>query len=319
MKTLASLQDFFYENIYPDLKYLEEKRLKIYNFLQNVALVLFIITCSIFFIFRAHIFNSIEFIAIGVTIPFAMFMFMYKIEVSGFASLFKDALIEKIVKFIDDSLVYKKNGFISEYEYKQSALFSAIVDKYNGDDLVSGTIKGVDIHFSEVHTQVEKKSAKGKTYWSDIFKGLIIVADFNKNFQGKTVVFPDNTEKFIGSFSHFFQSFSSHGELVKLDSPDFEKEFVVYSNDQIEARYILSHSLMQNILQYKKLIGRNLSLSFVGSKIYIAIGFKQKLFEPKIYKSIKSFDEVKIYFQILSLTVDLVNILKLNRRIWSKR
>lgn len=76
---------------------------------------------------------------------------------------------------------------------------------------------------------------------------------------------------------------------------------------------------MNSILEYKKLLGRNISISFVGSNIYIAIGFKQKLFEPKIYKKVTSFDEVRFYFEVLSLTSNIVKHLNLDRKIWSKR
>jgi hypothetical protein len=43
----------------------------------------------------------------------------------------------------------------------------------------------------------------------------------------------------------------SRDELVKMDDNNFEKEFVVYSSDQIEARYILSHLLMKKLLIFK--------------------------------------------------------------------
>ena len=42
------------------------------------------------------------------------------------------------------------------------------------------------------------------------------------------------------------------GDLVKLENPEFESEFAVYSGDQIESRYILSSSLMERILSFKK-------------------------------------------------------------------
>ena len=38
-------------------------------------------------------------------------------------------------------------------------------------------------------------------------------------------------------------------KLIKMDNPEFEKEFVVYSDNPIKARYILTHSLMQRILK----------------------------------------------------------------------
>ena len=319
MKTLSSLQDFFYENIYPDLEFLEQKRVEIYASLQKIAIVIFIFTCTLFYMLYDVIPNTLDLLILCCIIPFGIFTFIYKMKVSGYASLFKDQVIERLVEFIGDTLTYKKLGLISKYEYKTSALFPQKVDRYSGDDLVVGKVDGIDIRFSEVHSEVKKKGNKGKTYWLTIFRGLFFIADFNKNFKGKTVILPDSSEKFLGSFSHFFQSFSSRGELVKMDSPEFEKEFVVYSDDQIEARYILSHSLMNSILEYKKLVGKNISISFVGSNIYIAIGFKQKLFEPKIYKKVTSFDEVRFYFEVLSLTSDIVKHLNLDRKIWSKR
>ncbi|HIP30518.1 MAG TPA: DUF3137 domain-containing protein [Sulfurospirillum arcachonense] len=319
MKTLSSLQDFFYENIYPDLEFLEQKRVEIYASLKRIVIVIFILTCTFFYMLYDVIPNTSDLLILCCIIPFGIFTFIYKMKVSGYASLFKDQVIERLVEFIGDTLTYKKLGFISEYEYKTSALFPQKVDRYSGDDLVVGKVDGVDVRFSEIHSEVKKKGNKGKTYWLTIFRGLFFVADFNKHFKGKTVILPDNSEKFLGSFSHFFQSFSSRGELVKMDSPEFEKEFVVYSDDQIEARYILSHSLMDSILKYKKLVGKNISISFVGSNIYIAIGFKQKLFEPKIYKKVTSFDEVRFYFEILSLTSDIVKHLNLDIKIWSKR
>lgn len=319
MKTLSQLQDYFYENIYPDLEYLEVKRLKIYGYLKKVVIGLSLLTIFIVFLLKDYIFNSINILAFVIMIPFGIFAFIYKMEMSGFSSLFKDELIEKIVLFVDDKLKYSKNNFIREHEYRASSLFPQSTDRFSGDDFVSGSIDGVDIKFSEIHSEVKKKNSKGKTYWQTIFRGLMFVADFNKDFKGKTVVVPDKSEKFFGSISHFFQSFSSRGELVKMDNSEFEREFAIYSDDQIEARYILSHSLMESILEYKKLVGKNLYISFTRSNIYLAIGFNQKLFEPKIYKKITSFDEVSFYFKVISLTVDIVNHLNLDRRIWSKR
>ena len=56
------------------------------------------------------------------------------------------------------------------------------------------------------------------------------------------MVLPDVAERCFGSLiGNFFQKMNfSDGSLVKLENPDFEKLFSVYSHDQIEARYILT-------------------------------------------------------------------------------
>jgi hypothetical protein len=318
MKKLSQLQDFFYEKIYPDLEFLEIKRVKIFNYLKIVGIVLTILSFVIF----AYLNKFVDFFSLVIPVLgtfITIFTFIYKIKVAGFSSLYKDFVIEKLVLFVDKSLRYDKFGKISKHEYKKSQLFSQPIDRFSGDDLVSGNINGIDIKFSELHHKVKVENDKGRTYYQTVFQGIFFIADFNKNFKGTTIVLPDSSEKFLGSLSHIFQSFSGKGELVKLDNPEFEKEFVVYSNDQIEARYILSHSLMQNILNLKRAVEQNLYISFIDSKIYIAIHFNKNLFEPKIYKKVANFDDIKFYFQTISLSVDIVQYLNLDRKIWTKR
>lgn len=316
MKSLSELQDYFYEKIYPELDFLEQKRLRIYKELKVWAISL---TCSLLFIsfLLKDLLCMACFLAL-LALFVGIFSFVYKLKISGFASLYKDQLIQKLITFISQNLFYQKSGFISSYEYKKSKIFPTPYDRYQGDDLVQGEVGGVALKFSELHTQV-KKRRKNTNYWADIFQGLFFVADFHKDFQTETVLLPDNAEKFIGSFSHFFQSFSARGKLIKLDNPEFERNFVIYSGDQVEARYILSHSLMENILLLKSRVQKELFISFVGSKIYIAIPFSKPLFEPKIYKKVTSFSEVRFYFDILSMALSIVDILKLDQRIWSKR
>lgn len=104
-----------------------------------------------------------------------------------------------------------------------------------------------------------------------------------------------------------------------MDNPNFEKEFVIYSNDQIEARYILTHSLMESILDFKKKTNHNLSISFVQKNIYLAIDYGKDLFEPSVFKSLLNDEITKEYINTLVLAVSIVKELNLNKKLWSKR
>lgn len=108
------------------------------------------------------------------------------------------------------------------------------------------------------------------------------------------------------------------GSLIKLEDPEFEKMFVVYGDDQIEARYILSTSLMRRIVDFKKKSKRTIYISFVGSKIYVAVSYSRNLFEPRIFKTLLAFSPIKEYFEDLELVYGLVEDLNLNNRIWTK-
>lgn len=152
-----------------------------------------------------------------------------------------------------------------------------------------------------------------------LFRGILLVADFNKSFQYKTVVLPDTAERFLGKLGQSFQSWNrAHGELVKLEDPEFEREFAVYSEDQIEARYILSTNLMQRLVQFRKKSGREISVSFVNQSIYMAIAYDRDLFEPNLFTSTMKFEPIQKYYENLQLIISIIDELKLNRRVWGK-
>jgi Protein of unknown function (DUF3137) len=155
---------------------------------------------------------------------------------------------------------------------------------------------------------------------SQIFKGLFFVGDFNKNFQGHTIVVPDYAERYLGNLAQDLQALNQQrGQLVRLEDPEFEKLFAVYSTDQIEARYLLSPSLMQRLVDFTKKARRETFVSLINDKIYIAIKYDEDLFEPKLFKTMVDFTPVREYFETLQLMMGIVEELNLNRRIWTKR
>ena len=148
---------------------------------------------------------------------------------------------------------------------------------------------------------------------------VFFIADFNKHFKSRTLVLPDTAEKLFGKFGQKLQSMSfSRGKLIKLEDPEFEKEFCVYGNDQVESRYILSMSLMRRILEFKKKWETKIYLSFVDSKVYIAISLNKNLFEPKLFKTIVNYSFIEENITYLLLLIGIVEDLNLNTRIWTK-
>jgi hypothetical protein len=174
------------------------------------------------------------------------------------------------------------------------------------------------VKFSEVDAKYESGSGKNRTV-QQIFKGLFFIADFNKDFHGRTFVLPDTAEGFLGKLGQAFQEWNiSRDDLVRLEDPEFEKEFVVYSNDQVEARYILSTSLMKRIVDFKRQSGKKIHLSFINSQVNVTVSFKRNLFEPRLFSTLLDFEPVREYFEDLVLAVGIVEDLNLNIRIWTK-
>jgi len=281
---------------------------------------------GILMFFYFLLFFIIFFFVLILAIPTViLWVYLYQKYTKGYVSEFKTKVIYKVIKFIDENLEYNPASCISRETYYASKLFQRSVDRYNGDDLVYGYVDKTKIVFSELHTEYESQHTDSKGHTSrqyhTIFRGIFFTADFNKNFIGETVVLPDTAQKMFGSWlGNILQSWNfTRDQLIKLEDPEFERLFAVYGTDQVEARYILSTSLMQRIVEFKKKTRRDIRLSFINNKVYVAISYNKNLFEPKLFKTLLDFNVIREYYEDLMLAVSIVDELNLNTRIWSKQ
>ena len=320
MKSASELTDFYYRELYPSLSGLEESRKQIVSRLKlygGMGIVVFGITA----VWTAK--------HVGLQHPLFMFLiigfaalggFVYRFMTAGYTQGFKEHVITPLIHAIDPHLLYNPRFMVSQHLFERSDLFKHPVERYRGNDYVKGQVEGVPMEFSDIHAEYRTRDSKGRTQWHTLFRGLFLVAEFNKHFKGKTVVLPDSAEKTFGTLiGGWLQSknFSRDG-LIRLDDPEFEKHFVVYGNDPIEARYILSHSMMKRILSFQKKLPHPLFVSFNQNHIHVAIATGKDLLEPAIFRSLLDYDQAMEYVNTLRSTIGLVEELKLNERLWSK-
>jgi len=318
VKTLEDLREFYNTTLLADLQILEQKRQKI---ARKVTYLFVAILCvvGVFFFFWIGNFNTnIAVIFVPLVLCSIIGGFLCRLFTRGYVAQFKSLVIQRIVHFIDENLNYAADDCIDKSTFMLSKIFSTKPNRYKGDDLVWGKTGATTIKFSEIHAVHESGSGKNRRRYT-VFKGLFFIGDFNKDFTTQTVVLPDTAEKLFGYLGQKLQSLNIfRGQLIKLDDPEFEKHFVVYGNDQIQARYILSTSLMERIVEFKKKTGRKIYLSFVGSMVFVAVSYTKKLFEPRLFRTLLDFGPIREYFEDLQLAIGIVDDLNLNTRIWSK-
>jgi len=319
MKSASELTNYYYKTLYPALQKLEKQRVQLTHRIFVVGVTYSAIALLIGATFLKS-FASIELLMFAAFAYIAGGSLIYKLLTKEYKNIFKDKIIAPLIKAMHPNLSYAPESHINPLYFTRSKLFNSRVDRVRGNDYVHGNIDGVEIQFSDFHAQKRHKDSKGRTSWSTIFQGLFIVADFNKKFHGTTHILPDRAQRsFGGLIGHWLQSKNAaREELVKMDDPDFEREFVIYSSDQIEARYILSPSLMQRLLLYKKRTAQDIFISFTHSNIHLAIAYNKDLFEASVFHSLLDYKIAVEYTQTLYLAIGIIQELKLNTKLWSK-
>jgi len=314
MKTIHEFEEFYNNSLKTDLINLNDRRKRIVNKFLIMFFAVFVPLVALSVIFEFYWGILIAFVA-------AFVVFFLWVRDKHFYNDFKIQIINRIVYFISPDLKYEPQSSVTVGEFSTSRLFLTSVDRFSGDDLVYGKIDKTEIRLSEIKAEYKTTTtdSKGnrKTTWHTLFKGLFFIADFNKDFTGSTVVLPNSLGKGF-KFLKKLMGANRREKLVELEDVNFKKAFNVYGDDQIQARYILSTSLMERMLEYKKKTNKGIYISFVDSKMYLGIPYSKDLFEPSYLKSLVNFNLIKTYFEDLVLVISIVDDLNLNLRIWTK-
>ena len=299
-------KDVIVESDLNSIQNAENKRLS--NAKRDKTLLQVFVTLSIILAIVVLALKLSPFVYIGsvvlLLIPFVI-KWYYK---SGLVKFVKSSVILPALKKLRPNLTYNESHYITESQFNSSNLFRR-ADRYNGEDLISGNNGKTEFSFSEIHAEEEHTTTDSDgntdTSYSTIFKGIFMIAEFNKIIKNETYVYTSGGKWF------------SRFKRVKMEDPLFEDRFNVYSNDQIEARYILTPAMMQRVSELEKRFNSKLFMSFIGNNVFIALGNSKNYFEPNVSQEINEETISDVVAEIDSC-IAIVDHLDLNTRIWTK-
>lgn len=252
--------------------------------------------------------------AIPLGIAGLLFFKAYQIWLE-YKEIFKQDIVKSIVRFANSDWEYLPKRKISEDRFRQSEIFELRVDDYQGDDLIRGKIDDINFECSELCVSHEDPGdTEGR--WSLIFKGLFFHADFQKHFLGKTFITSDISEKILGKLGRKLQERNRIEPLIKIEQPDFEHAFAIYSTEPNEARCILTPTMVETILNLKERYNTRVRFSFIESKVYGAISFEENLFNPRILRSSVEFRDVVEMYDLIKIVEVIIRELNLSTEMW---
>lgn len=148
---------------------------------------------------------------------------------------------------------------------------------------------------------------KDRSLFVPPFKGVIIELDMNKYFQGHTFLFEKSAKKYFDVSSF---------EKIELEDVDFAKRFLVYSDSQIESRYLLTTALIERIKKMSKVYNANfVRVAFKDCKMIIVISTNRNMFDFANFTGQVSHKRfVQVFNEIVEI-FELIECLKLNEKL----
>ena len=104
------------------------------------------------------------------------------------------------------------------------------------------------------------------------FRGMFGWCRLERSFKGSTIILPDHLEQKVGYLAKNIQGLKKryNARFVHLEDPDFEKYFVVYADDEVTARMILTPAIMRQITRLRETFGHDMMFSFSKDTFYYA-------------------------------------------------
>ncbi len=274
------------------------------------------------------------------------FYFFYKRLASSFSREFskfrkrENEAISLMARQLFPSFRFSQELQLSSQQLKASKIFNWIA--HNDSVHTYGTIKnthdGIPVHIADIGI-LHKKDLSGLVaipYMGQLivlfqliepikyafskktadnllysFRGMFCSANFPKCLVGYTIVLP----KSISTKKNRWLVESIEDEPVQLEDIRFSEDFLVYATDQVEARYVLSTTLMERIVEFKERSGQNIMLSFLHNTMYVAIENAEGIFSfpSGDISSMKVLEEIVAQ---INLTKYIVQDFNLNRKIF---
>jgi hypothetical protein len=334
----SGFADHFEKYIKPSLSILETERLEklvVYNKRKKLGTILAILISVPVVVILGYLEQDPLW---GIITVFTLVFGWVNIPKLQYRESGKQKLVQPVVKFFGD-LNYNQTGSVPEQKIKDSQ----VLPQFNiteSEDYISGKLEALNFNFFEL--RLLQKHEKSTT---QVFNGEIIEIEMLKNFKGQTIILDKASSQKRNNFLSKFFNTKTALEEVKLEDPDFEKTFSVYSTDQIEARYLLTTAFMDRLLNLrnffqesmtnihkkssfktivKSLVTKrttinqpfSINVSFFNNIVLLAINSHYDLFEPKsIHESVFCTQDMHLFLGQMNQYKELIKILKLNQDI----
>ena len=204
-------------------------------------------------------------------------------------------------------------GFSKEFINSVGMLDTS--DRYSSNDYIKAKYKNITFEQSDIHIEEEHESTDSDgnttTYYVTIFKGRLMIFDFNKNFKYNLQV---ASKYFAASSLPRNMKFNK----IKMEDIGFNEKFKIYAENEHDAFYILTPHFMDKMEDLLNKLKCNLMFAFVDNKLHIAIDNRRDSFEYNVFKKL---DENEVNANIkndIKLITELVDELDLDNNLFRR-
>lgn len=277
-----------FEDLYSKLYVLYVKKLE----KLKKQTIIFAIISIIFFITFIFIPNAIVkiicfIIALSFVIVFVMYKNKYKTE-------YKNQIVHQFVKLFNNKLDYSSttSDSIIKENFRRANFTIEPYNTFSSDDYIKGYLdENIFIRMADINVERIVESGKS-SYTVSVFQGIFAFTTSIKNINSYIKISKNN-----------FSLFDSKNS-IEMDNSEFEKYFDVNSKNEVLTMRILTHDVMNTLVEFYKRYNLPFEIVLRDNIIYLRF-FTGPMFEPKIFGKSLDKDLIFTHYCILNFIIDV--------------
>lgn len=205
---------------------------------------------------------------------------------------FKESIISTLIGNFYDNVMYNPTFRLDRRVYDE-ARYNEYYNRYEAEDYFKGQILNrYNMEMAEIKTEkVEtRRDSNGNTRTTTDLKffGLFAKVNMEKSLQTSLQIRGNNK--------------ISVGEQVRMDSLEFEKYFDIASDNKIITMQVLTHEVMEMLIDFQIKSGIKFDISIYGRKMYLRFHTREMFELKSIKKGVFDEDMLRKYYDVLEFT-----------------
>lgn len=234
-----------------------------------------------------------------------------------FVSAFKQTFVLKSLQSVFTDLIYEPQKGLDRTIISNTKMMN-MGDRYRSNDYISGKYKNINIVQADIHIEEEHHTTDSDghttTTWVTIFKGRWMIFDFNKSFKANIQV----SQKGFGNSKVSNWGSELKYKKVKMEDQEFNNKFRIYAQDEHDAFYVLTPSLMEKMKKLVSNIKGKLLFCFIDNKLHIGLYNNKDSFEHGIFTKINEEKITNKISQDIKIITSFVDELSLDNDLFRK-
>lgn len=277
-----------FEDLYSQLYVLYVKKLE----KLKKQTICFAIVSLAFFIAFIFIPNAIvKIISFMISLSFFIVYIMYT---KKYKTEYKNQIVHQFVKSFNNKLDYSSttSDSIIKENFRRANFTIEPYNRFYSDDYIKGYLDdNTFIRMADINVERVVESGKN-SYTVPVFQGIFAFTASIKNI---------NT--YIKISKNSFTLFHSKNS-IEMDSSEFEKYFDVNSENELLTMRLLTHDVMNTLVEFYKKYNLPFEIVLRDNIIYLRF-FTGPMFEPKIFGKSLDKDLIFTHYCILNFVMDV--------------